>query len=118
MSRYAESPVNQRRRRIAAIATVAFSMAMSPTVDASAADADEVLIRWIVTEDVSSIERRDDESAKLLESLSVVQLPADVPVIVTDRCLSDLGRAMAYPGRRTFGPSSTGPGRKPQPPRG
>jgi hypothetical protein len=53
-----------------------------------AADADEVLIRWIATEDVSSIERRDDESAKLLESLSVVQLPADLPenapVEVTD----------------------------------
>lgn len=44
-----------------------------------AVDANEVLIRWIATEDVSSIERQEDESAKLLESLTVIQLPADLP---------------------------------------
>jgi hypothetical protein len=54
-----------------------------------AMDVDEVLIRWTDTEDVYSVDRSDGESDEMLAWLSVVELPADVPVVVTDMGTGD-----------------------------
>jgi hypothetical protein len=49
-----------------------------------AVDGDEVLIRWNDSQDVDSVDRRDGESDEMLAWLTVVEMAADVPVVVTD----------------------------------